>query len=96
MKIVTSQGEQRVARRIGVAGEYYQTVNGQWWTQNPQTGFVSVPRSSRALAFALTEAGDDCRGHEPSPYEPMGITVYCDGSCRAYCMTRDPDLGDCP
>lgn len=23
-----------------------------------------------------------CEGHEPGPFEPMGTTVYCDGSCR--------------
>lgn len=25
---------------------------------------------------------DECQGHEPGPYDPPGITVYCDGSCR--------------
>ena len=24
----------------------------------------------------------ECRGHMPGPYDPMGETVYCDGSCR--------------
>ena len=23
-----------------------------------------------------------CLGHEPGPDQPMGTTVYCDGSCR--------------
>lgn len=25
---------------------------------------------------------DDCEGHPAGPYDPMGQTVYCDGSCR--------------
>lgn len=24
----------------------------------------------------------ECRGHPAGPYDPMGVTVYCDGSCR--------------
>jgi hypothetical protein len=24
----------------------------------------------------------ECEGHEPGPWDPMGQTVYCDGSCR--------------
>jgi hypothetical protein len=25
----------------------------------------------------------ECEGHSPGPCDPMGETVYCDGSCRA-------------
>lgn len=25
---------------------------------------------------------DDCQGHPAGPFDPMGETVYCDGSCR--------------
>lgn len=25
---------------------------------------------------------DGCRGHPAGPFDPMGQTVYCDGSCR--------------
>jgi len=24
----------------------------------------------------------ECKGHHPGPFDPMGETVYCDGSCR--------------
>lgn len=24
----------------------------------------------------------ECQGHPSGPYDPMGVTVYCDGSCR--------------
>lgn len=23
----------------------------------------------------------DCEGHEPGPYQPAGVSVYCEGSC---------------
>lgn len=23
-----------------------------------------------------------CQGHPAGPFDPMGVTVYCDGSCR--------------
>lgn len=58
-RINTPQGSKRVLRRVGVAGEYYLTSptetspNGEWWTLNPQTGYVSVPWNSRALCSAL-------------------------------------------
>jgi hypothetical protein len=48
------------------------------------------------LAFALAQgdgyAEDEasariealtCEGHPAGPYDPMGETVYCDGSCRS-------------
>jgi hypothetical protein len=25
---------------------------------------------------------DECDGHPAGPNDPMGVTVYCDGSCR--------------
>lgn len=31
-----------------------------------------------------------CDGHEPGPYEPAGIAVYCDGSCvQEGCVFRE-------
>ncbi len=24
----------------------------------------------------------ECEGHYPGPHDPMGVTVYCDGSCQ--------------
>lgn len=31
----------------------------------------------------LLEAAPECEGHAAGPFDPMGETVYCDGSCRA-------------
>jgi hypothetical protein len=25
---------------------------------------------------------DECKGHPAGPNDPMGVTVYCDGSCQ--------------
>lgn len=25
----------------------------------------------------------ECEGHPAGPFDPMGVTVYCDGSCAA-------------
>lgn len=30
----------------------------------------------------LGEDDQECEGHPAGPYDPMGVTVYCDGSCR--------------
>lgn len=38
--------------------------------------------SSIAEAASEDQAPPSCHGHEPGPGEPMGVTVYCDGSCR--------------
>jgi hypothetical protein len=27
-------------------------------------------------------ADDECEGHPAGPFDPMGETVYCDGTCR--------------
>lgn len=29
-----------------------------------------------------TERAQECKGHPAGPFDPMGVTVYCDGSCR--------------
>lgn len=26
-------------------------------------------------------AGRECYGHPAGPFDPMGVTVYCDGTC---------------
>lgn len=39
-----------------------------------------------AWAAAADEASEDartCQGHPAGPHDPMGQTVYCDGTCRA-------------
>ena len=58
MTIQTTSGKKRVTRRTN-EGAYYQTVptlsapNGEWWTLNPQRGFVPVPSNGRALLSCL-------------------------------------------
>ncbi len=32
---------------------YRQDASGRWWIVNPQTGWVEVPGTSRALQFAI-------------------------------------------
>lgn len=61
-KIQTAFGTKTVVRRVGkVAAEYYFTLptpnapNGEWWTCNPQQGFVPVPSNGRGLLAALAE-----------------------------------------
>ena len=29
-----------------------------------------------------TEDDDECEGHPAGEFDPMGVTVYCDGTCR--------------
>lgn len=45
----------RIARRIGVSGEYFQAESGEYYVLNPQRGFVLVEHS-RALYLAIFEA----------------------------------------
>jgi hypothetical protein len=33
--------------------------------------------------IAYREADRSCDGHWTGPFDPMGVTVYCDGSCRS-------------
>ena len=35
------------------------------------------------LADNPSRYGDECEGHPAGPNDPMGQTVYCDGSCQA-------------
>lgn len=34
---------------------------------------------------------DRCKGHPASEFDPMGQTVYCDGSCRCDEVVDDDD-----
>jgi hypothetical protein len=34
----------------------------------------------------------ECEGHPSGPFDPMGETVYCDGSCRALSVTHVEDV----
>lgn len=60
--IKTAFGDKHVSKRVGICGEYYLTLptpsapNGEWWTCNPQRGFVPVPSNSRALVAAIAES----------------------------------------
>lgn len=33
-----------------------------------------------------------CPGHPAGPYDPMGVTVYCDGSCQKHKKPRTVGL----
>jgi hypothetical protein len=33
--------------------------------------------------IAYRAADRSCDGHVSGPFDPMGVTVYCDGSCRS-------------
>jgi hypothetical protein len=34
--------------------------------------------------IASDDDESECQGHPAGPYDPMGETVYCDGSCRTH------------
>lgn len=59
MQIETAFGKRTVVRRVGAQGEYAETLptpsapHGEWWTQNPQRGWVPVPSNGRALLSAI-------------------------------------------
>lgn len=48
---------------------------------------------ARADAIYAAQRDEDleneCPGHPAGPFDPMGETVYCDGSCVP--VVRDPD-----
>lgn len=31
---------------------------------------------------SIEDSGRECEGHHPGPFDPMGETVYCDGTCQ--------------
>lgn len=39
---------------------------------------------ARAIAAQYFSEEGECRGHYPGPFDPMGLTFYCDGSCRRH------------
>lgn len=50
-------------------------------------GYGWMPVDEAARLVAAHDAADarelrECEGHPAGPFEPMGETVYCDGSCR--------------
>ncbi len=38
--------------------------------------------------YGIEDVGEGCEGHPPGPFDPMGVTFYCDGSCRN--VSKDP------
>jgi len=52
------------------------------WADDPydeQDGLVGEFFDDLGLS---DEEDDGCQGHPAGPFDPMGETVYCDGSCR--------------
>lgn len=41
-----------------------------------------------SVELLVAEQENECNGHPAGPGEPMGQTVYCDGSCRKYSINR--------
>ena len=63
MVIETAFGRKHIVRRVGPQREFYQDTDHQWWTVNPQHGWVPVPSNSRALRASIpsytTQDGDN-------------------------------------
>lgn len=76
---------------------------------------MTIDNRDRRYTHAPCECGDawcsgcetddarECRGHPVGPYDPMGETVYCDGSClppvwadqRLHCYREDSPTAAC-
>jgi hypothetical protein len=41
-----------------------------------------APHEECISCFDLAEEEAECEGHPSGPCDPMGVTVYCDGTCR--------------
>jgi hypothetical protein len=54
-----------------VAGDWQQTAGG-----------VSGGVWGVEVELAEDDDEDGCEGHPAGPYDEMGTTVYCDGTCR--------------
>jgi hypothetical protein len=59
--IVTESGKRALVYRFGPVGEYAYTAptksapNGEFWVNNPQRGWVSIPGNGRAISAARNE-----------------------------------------
>lgn len=55
------------------------------WETLDAVGFFTSDASD--VAAMLASFGDDvdaaCEGHPAGPFDPMGETVYCDGTCKS-------------
>lgn len=46
-------------------------------------GYMPADEAARLVAaHDRDRAPRECEGHPAGPFDPMGETVYCDGSCR--------------
>lgn len=59
------------------------------WTNTDYSNFweATTPEPATPLSAYGDEPYDDedeegCQGHPAGPFDPMGETVYCDGTCR--------------
>ena len=65
----------RHAHEIGVLLSTAQTAINQ-------QGY-NLPDDSEESADDEADEGDaGCQGHPAGPFDPMGVTVYCDGTCQ--------------
>lgn len=60
-----------------------------WWVVDVEYVNESIPwgpfgtrTAAVARARELFVRPDECDGHPAGPHDPMGTTLYCDGSCR--------------
>jgi hypothetical protein len=75
----------------------YLGSDGKYWAIEDDCGY----REAIALVAEGERKGDTmkvdrrCDGHPAGPYDPMGHTVFCDGTClpavpcRPECICRD-------
>lgn len=56
--------------------------------EDPHPERVQAAREMQVAEQAADEEAErvadetECQGHPPGPFDPMGETVFCDGSCR--------------
>jgi hypothetical protein len=66
----------RHAHELGVLLSTAQTaINQQGYTPPDATDDSEDPDGS-------DEGDGGCQGHPAGPFDPMGVTVYCDGTCQ--------------
>jgi hypothetical protein len=70
---------------------------GKLGSVSEEQGGGGIPQTSRERAVQhqakKTINKNKCQGHPAGPYDPMGQTVYCDGSCRIGVHTESFQVG---
>lgn len=63
--------------------------------EEPHPERVQAVRDEQAADEEAERVADEteCQGHPAGPFDPMGETVFCDGSCRPR-MTLDEAEGE--